>query len=105
MITFTIEASPLKETHQPPLSVPCLRTLNILAHAQMEELDIGSICGGHGFCGGDRILLLKDSQKVSPITDKERKHLSPEELQAGWRLGCQCWPEANDLDISISITR
>jgi len=86
------------------LTVPCFRILNVLAHAQMEELDIGSTCGGHGVCGGDRIQITPGTEGISPVTAREREHLSPEELQAGWRLGCQCWPEKDDLDISVFVS-
>jgi ferredoxin len=104
MITFIFKDPRSKKPPQELLSVPCFRALNILAHAQMEELDIGSLCGGHGICGGDRIQLPVDTLGTSPITEKEKEHLSPEEIQAGWRLGCQCWPERDELDISIFLT-
>ena len=103
MIKFIRKAPRSQESPQELLSVPCFRILNILAHAQMEELDIGSLCGGHGVCGGDRIQIPTGTQGISPITENERKHLSQEELQTGWRLGCQCWPEKDDLDISIFL--
>lgn len=78
------------------LSVPCYRNLNLLAHAQLEELDIGSLCGGHGLCGGDRVKV-ETKTMLSPVTEAERNHLSESELAQGWRLACQCWP-ANDGD-------
>ena len=99
MIRFINLAHPRIEI----LTVPCLRTLNILAHAQMEELDIGSLCGGHGLCGGDRVLIAPGTTGLSALTQKERNHLTPEEILMGWRLGCQCWPENDDLDISVLI--
>lgn len=71
--------------------------LNILGHAQLEERDIGSRCGGHGICGGDRVQLLEgDPKLLSGITAEERKHLSEEELGAGFRLACQCFPNSKD---------
>ncbi len=69
----------------------------------MEELDLGSLCGGHGVCGGDRIQIPLGTPGLSPITDKEREHLSQLDLTQGWRLGCQCWPEKDDLEISILV--
>ncbi|MEO5969424.1 MAG: hypothetical protein ABIQ95_05815 [Bdellovibrionia bacterium] len=103
MIKFIRKVPRSNEPTQEHVTVPCYRTLNILAHAQMEELDIGSLCGGHGICGGDRIQLPVGAQGTSPVTEKEREHLSREEIQEGWRLGCQCWPESDDLDISIFL--
>jgi ferredoxin len=81
----------------------CFRSLNLLAHAQIEELDIGSQCGGHGRCGGDRVLVTKGSDLLSPLTEYEIRHLSSDELQAGVRLACQAWPEADDLDIWLKL--
>lgn len=83
--------------------VPCYRNLNLLAHAQIEEIEIGSRCGGCGECGGDRILVLEGGEHLSPITDREREHLSPSELEAGYRLGCQSFPNRDGADISIQF--
>lgn len=69
--------------------------LNLLAHAQAIELHIGSRCGGHGVCGGDRVRVLDllDRKKLSPLTEKEREHLSESEISDGFRLACQCYPD------------
>jgi ferredoxin len=81
----------------------CDRNLNLLAHAQLVELDIGSECGGHGICGKDRLKLgAKDLSLVSPVTEEEREHFSKEELAEGWRLGCQCYPEKSGTRIDVS---
>lgn len=74
--------------------------LNLLAHAQTLELDVGSRCGGHGVCGGDRIRVL-GAPPLSEITEAERRHLSEAELAAGLRLACQCFP--NDSAISLRV--
>jgi ferredoxin len=84
-----------------PVRVECLRKLNLLAHAQIEELDIGSLCGGHGVCGGDRIRVIRGREALSPVTEDEREHLSPAQLQAGFRLGCQCYPAEDGLEIEV----
>ena len=77
------------------------RNLNLLAHAQAIELNIGSRCGGHGVCGGDRILTPEsDRPFLSPITDKEREHFTPDELKEGWRLACQCFPEKSGINLA-----
>ena len=80
--------------------VECFVSLNLLAHAQMLEIDVGSRCGGHGVCGGDRIKL-SSQQAFSEPTEIERKHLSPLELSQGYRLACQCFPEQPDLDAEL----
>lgn len=85
------------------LQVQCYRNLNLLAHAQLEELDIGSRCGGHGICGGDKIKLDEESRSsVSPLTDTEKQHLTKEEIASGWRLACQCWPNDDHLNLTLS---
>jgi ferredoxin len=95
-VTFTKN----KQTTQ----VQCFRILNLLAHAQMEEIDLGSQCGGHGICGKDRILVNSTgSNDISPFTDAEKEHLTSEELQSGWRLGCQSWPQADNLEICVTV--
>lgn len=75
--------------------------LNLLGHAQLEEWTLGSRCGGHGECGGDRVRIDAPSDALSPITPAERQHLSTDELKQGWRLACQCWPERADLAAAV----
>jgi ferredoxin len=84
----------------------CEPNLNLLAHAQSIELDIGSECGGHGICGKDRIRLDPagpTSRAVSPVSQEERRHLSPAELAQGWRLGCQCFPDSADQEVVAEV--
>lgn len=77
--------------------------LNLLAHAQSIELEIGSRCGGHGVCGGDRVRILAPSPKLSAVTDAERRHLSKDEIARGYRLACQCFPESSDFSLRVAI--
>ncbi len=77
------------------------RNLNLLAHAQLEEKELGSRCGGHGHCGGDRVRVCLGADQLSPVTDAERKHLTPEELSAGTRLACQVWPEQQGAEVEL----
>lgn len=79
------------------------RGLNILGHAQMEEINLGSRCGGHGVCGADRVRVLSGAQFLSVANETEKSHLSPEELQQGWRLGCQTWLEDESANVEIFI--
>ncbi len=82
----------------------CVPGLNLLAHAQLIELDIGSQCGGHGKCGKDRVILASsDQKKVNPPTQIELHQLSAAELMQGYRLACQCFPNTSDLRISAQI--
>lgn len=44
-------------------------------------------CGGHGRCGRCKVRV---SGRLSPLTAAEQSLLSQEEIQAGYRLACQC---------------
>jgi len=47
---------------------------------------IDSTCGGRGTCGKCKVQML---QGVNTVTEADRKHLTPAELAAGWRLSCR----------------
>jgi ferredoxin len=83
--------------------VPCMRSLNVLGHAQIEEIELGSRCGGYGECGGDKVLILKGQEFLSPVTLDEKEHLTAEELQKGMRLGCQSFPVSDNVEIEIQV--
>ena len=83
----------------------CMRGLNLLGHAQMIELEIGSQCGGFGKCAADRVILAPEEQKkVNPPTEVETHHLSKEELVQGLRLACQCFPNEDGMSI-LAVVR
>ena len=85
---------------------PTLRGLNILGHAQLQELDLGSECGGHGVCGKDRVRIdEKERHLFSPPTEVEKSHLSTQELEAGVRLACQCYPRADGENCKVTILK
>jgi ferredoxin len=81
----------------------CARSLNLLAHAQAIELAVGSQCGGHGVCGGDRVRVKGGAAGLSPVTEAERRHLSAGEIAQGWRLACQAFPEQDGLEIALDL--
>lgn len=54
-------------------------------------------CGGQGRCRGCKIRVLSGTVPSSPV---QEAHLSPQEIQAGWRLPCQCQVES-DLVLEI----
>lgn len=97
-IRFAAEG-PTTETHD---SGFCDRNLNLLAHAQAIELDIGSRCGGHGVCGGDRVRIPPENRdRMSPVTEDEKRHLSQAEIDSGLRLACQCFPERSGIQCNV----
>ncbi len=85
--------------------VSCYRNLNLLAHAQLEDLSIGSRCGGFGECGGDRVRVTRGAEHLTEVTFLERKHLDATLLAQGMRLACQCFPKQDDVEIHIEINQ
>ena len=83
------------------VEVTCYRNLNLLAHAQMEEVDVGSQCGGFGVCGGDRVKVVCGRESLSPLSEAEREHLNPEEIASGFRLACQAFPQEDGVEIVL----
>ena len=82
----------------------CEPNLNLLAHAQAIELDIGSECGGHGICGKDRIIIPAPARaQMSEIGEEERHHFTDAEFAQGWRLACQCFPNERDLKVDVAL--
>ncbi|MCZ7571376.1 MAG: ASKHA domain-containing protein [Ardenticatenaceae bacterium] len=55
--------------------------------ARRAKVLLPSICGGQGTCGKCRVRILHG--RVSPTTEIEAEHLSPEELAEGYRLACE----------------
>jgi len=97
----------IAEGGQPHDTELCESQLNLLAHAQVIELEIGSRCGGHGVCGGDRVRIIDAAAQalLSPITESEREHLTDTELRVGWRLACQAFPIQDHCEIEIQCVR
>jgi len=62
--------------------------ISIFEAARRGGVGIRSECGGRGVCGKCRVIVL-DKKSVSKLTEAERKHLSPEEIDSGYRLACQ----------------
>jgi len=84
--------------------VDCFRGLNLLGHAQIEETETGSECGGHGKCGKDRVLVVAaDLDKLNPPNGIEKKFFTGAELESGWRLACQAFPNEDGMDIEVVV--
>jgi ferredoxin len=80
------------------VKVASVERLNLLGHAQMEEIDLGSRCGGWGECGGDRILITHGAHFLTPLTVAERELLTPGEIAQCVRLACQAFLARPVLD-------
>ena len=55
-----------------------------------HQLPVQAICNGKGTCGKCKVRM---TVYVSPTSDRDLKHLSPLELQAGFRLACSVQPK------------
>ncbi len=51
-------------------------------------VDIRSECGGKGICGKCRVII-QDMKAVNKVTGAEMNHLSPSEIDSGYRLACR----------------
>ncbi len=71
---------------------------SVLRVAQEAGIDIASVCGGIGACDSCKIQLVKG--RLSLPTLEEQALFSQVELDAGYRLACQAFPQS-DLTIEI----
>lgn len=74
---------------------------DLLSALHGAGIEVESVCGGMGSCGKCRIHILEG--EVSDPTLEEEEHLSEEQLAAGERLACQCFP-LSDLVIEVPAT-
>lgn len=73
---------------------------NLLRVSLREKGGIPFKCGG-GLCGTCRCRVEAGLQHTDPVKPKERKHLTPDDLAAGYRMACQTFVTG---DVSISWT-
>ena len=66
---------------------------SLLEAAHRLGVDLVNLCGGRGSCGRCKVQLMEG--ELSPLTEAEAKHLTPEELAQGFRLACQALPLGN----------
>nr|MDO8079151.1 ASKHA domain-containing protein [Candidatus Freyarchaeota archaeon] len=59
----------------------------ILDVSKERGAGIRSECGGKGKCGKCRIIV-EDQSNLSEVSETEREHLTPEEINRGYRLAC-----------------
>ncbi|KKL53843.1 hypothetical protein LCGC14_2271350, partial [marine sediment metagenome] len=63
------------------------------------RIPIRSICGGQGTCGKCRLLIQTGKEFLITPTSSEKIFLNPNDLDDGWRLGCQTKIDINKLQI------
>ena len=78
--------------------VTVLSGYSLLNAAQGAGINIASICGGIGICDSCKIRLVNG--KLSKTTLEEKAIFTEKELQTGYRLACQSYPQS-DLIIEI----
>lgn len=71
---------------------------NLLRLSIREKGGIPFKCGG-GICGTCRCRIEAGLENTDAVKDKERKHLTEEDLAAGYRMACQTFVNG---DISVS---
>lgn len=55
---------------------------------------------GAGLCGTCRCHIDRGLAHTDAVKAKERKHLSEDELRAGWRMACQTFVEGGEVHVS-----
>lgn len=70
------------------MKVKAVKGETILSIAREAGGAIRSECGGRGICGQCKVIV-RDREHVNSISSLEKKHLSPQEISAGYRLACQ----------------
>ncbi len=71
---------------------------SLLETARQLGVDLIGVCGGKGTCGRCKVQILDGS--VSTPTSAEREVLTPHELQKGYCLACQTFPDS-DLKVHV----
>ena len=83
---------------------PIGKTTDILPGASLMEaswmagISLASVCGGNRTCGQCRVIAKGDT--LSPPTQEEKKLLTQEDLDKGYRLACCVYPQG-DLKVHI----
>jgi ferredoxin len=73
---------------------------NLLRVSLREKGGIPFKCGG-GLCGTCKCLIERGLENTDAIKPKERKHLTKEQVAAGYRMACQTFLNG---DVSVSWT-
>lgn len=77
---------------------PIITLFNNLA---MNGVFVLNRCGGKGICGLCKILVHSTPDTILRKPNEiEKKHLTPEELETGYRLACQTY-SLRDIEIEV----
>ena len=89
----------LVNTSKGQKKIKVIKEKTILELLQENDVYLEAICGGRGVCGKCRIKILTGRL---PVTLKDEKYFTKEELQRGYRLACSAYPH-NNLEITIDF--
>jgi len=78
----------------------CQSNQSLLDYARQLGVGLATTCGGQGTCHSCKLLVL--SGAVSEPTPVEKEALSSKELEAGYRLACQTYPNG-DLRLCVPL--
>ncbi|MDF2671298.1 MAG: ferredoxin [Paenibacillus sp.] len=82
-------------------TVAAEKGLTILDHAMKHDVDWGFSCT-RGTCARCRCLVTEGAEALSAPNDAELDRLEPEEIEQGFRLGCQA-EVRRDGQISVAL--
>jgi ferredoxin len=91
MVQITFLSNNSKCVSAPPNS-------NLLRVSLREKGGIPFKCGG-GLCGTCKCKVERGLEHTDAVKDKEKRHLSDADLQAGYRMACQTFING---DVSVS---
>lgn len=77
---------------------------NLLRVSLREKGGIPFKCGG-GLCGTCRCRIESGIEHLDAVKDKERNHLSEEDLKNGYRMACQTFVLAGDVSVSWEVKK
>src|SRR3954471_6794168 len=72
---------------------------NLLRLSLREKGGIPFKCGG-GLCGTCRCKIEQGIENTDAVKDKERNHLSEDDLRNGYRMACQTFILSGDVSVS-----
>jgi ferredoxin len=93
MITVTFQTNGAK-------AVTAEENSNLLRVSIREQGGIPFQCGG-GICGTCKCRIERGLEHTDAVKQRERKHLSEEEISQGYRMACQTFV---DGDVTVSWT-
>ena len=69
------------------------------AVSRVKDMHIDAACGGKGTCGKCKVKILKGD--LSGPSERERKFLSNNEIESGYRLSCMI-EVTEDIDVLVN---